>query len=245
MEEEDELISFDVSKIKVTVTSSMDIDRFPVVRIKRLSQLDISKYTQLKENITSESADSSITKHNLKNKTTHIKQNKAAYIKQNNENTYLTRSKTKGSVGNLKRKSDLILTEMKNSKKQKKTDDELPISEMKPSEKQKISEASQLDEKQNSKTKECNIVANLLYSIDEVVWGKIRGWPHWPARVTSIEQNKYVVTWFNDYRKSKLFHTQLFKFYPNFESFSNKFSSSIGLETAAKEALLYIGHSKK
>lgn len=88
-------------------------------------------------------------------------------------------------------------------------------------------------------------VAVLAFSVNEIVWGKIRGWPHWPARVTSIEGRKFEVVWFNDYRKSKLFRTQLFKFCDNFEQFAQKFPTTIGLETAAKEALLLMAAARR
>lgn len=45
------------------------------------------------------------------------------------------------------------------------------------------------------------IVATLDFSLNEIVWGKIRGWPHWrphwPARITSIEGRRFEVQWFN------------------------------------------------
>lgn len=85
-----------------------------------------------------------------------------------------------------------------------------------------------------------NTVANIEFLRNEVVWGKIRGWPHWPARIVEFENKRIEILWFNDYRRTKVFRTQLFKFYPNFNEFAQKFSSNIGLETAAKEALLYL-----
>lgn len=83
-------------------------------------------------------------------------------------------------------------------------------------------------------------VAVAPFALGEVIWGKIRGWPHWPAKVIAIERNRINVEWFNDYRTSKLYRSQIFKFYPNYDIFSEKFSSSVGLESAAKEALCYI-----
>lgn len=86
--------------------------------------------------------------------------------------------------------------------------------------------------------------ANVEFSVDEIVWGKLRGHSHWPCKIISIEQNRFVVTWFNDYRNSTLFRTQMFKFMPNFKEFAKKFSSSVALETAAKEALISLAQKK-
>lgn len=81
-------------------------------------------------------------------------------------------------------------------------------------------------------------VAVIDFKIDEIVWAKIKGYPAWPAKVLSFPSNKMVlVQWFNDYRKTKVYRTQLFKFLINFERFSTNFNRSVGLKTAAREAL--------
>lgn len=90
-------------------------------------------------------------------------------------------------------------------------------------------------------------IAELEYSIGEVIWAKIRGFPCWPAKIESIKSGKkqsYDIVWFNDYRRSNVFKTQIYKFYPNFERFSPTFSTHIGLETAAKEALIHLGSNR-
>lgn len=51
------------------------------------------------------------------------------------------------------------------------------------------------------------------------------------------------VIWFNDYRKTKLYRSQLFKFTPNIDEFAKKFKGTAGLETAAKEALYSYGQN--
>lgn len=83
-------------------------------------------------------------------------------------------------------------------------------------------------------------IAKLSYAVGEVIWGKIRGWPHWPAKVVQNHGRLIEVEWFNDYRTTKLYHTQMFKFYPNYDVFAEKFQTSVGLKTAATEALIYI-----
>lgn len=90
-----------------------------------------------------------------------------------------------------------------------------------------------------------NAVATMEFALGEVVWAKIRGWCHWPAVIKSIVGNKYNVLWLNDYRTTVVFRTQLFKFHSNFDQFSKKFPNVVGLETAAKEAVIYSVNKKK
>lgn len=87
-------------------------------------------------------------------------------------------------------------------------------------------------------------VVKIEFCVDEIVWAKIKGFSHWPAKIRSFPSNKMaVIIWFNDYRKTKLYRTQLFKFLPNFDEFSKKFNDTVGLETAAKEALFCFGQN--
>lgn len=94
-----------------------------------------------------------------------------------------------------------------------------------------------------------NDIALIDFSIDDIVWAKIKGSKHWPARIVEIELQKrtyiYKVFWFNDYRTSNVFKSQIFKFQPNFEKFAKKFGSDIRLETAGKEALIYLASKEK
>lgn len=51
-----------------------------------------------------------------------------------------------------------------------------------------------------------------------------------------------VVVWFNDYRTTKMYRTQLlYKFLNNYDEYSKNFNKTIGLKTAAQEALIYLG----
>lgn len=80
------------------------------------------------------------------------------------------------------------------------------------------------------------------FELEEIVWAKIRGFVHWPAKIVAILPNgKYEVVWFNDYRRTNLFKTQLFKFIANFESYAKNFDKKIGLRTAAMEAMIIYG----
>lgn len=131
-----------------------------------------------------------------------------------------------------KRKNGVISSDLTFAKKQKNSNVGLPITETVNYRSEKTVEPVPV----SSQT-----VTKFEFSIGEIVWAKIRGWPHWPAKIIAIEPKRYEVFWFNDYRKSKIFRSQIYKFHDNFNSFSGKFTSSLGLETAAKEALIYLG----
>lgn len=60
-----------------------------------------------------------------------------------------------------------------------------------------------------------NIVAKIEFKINEVIWCKIRGWPAWPCRIRTFVKNMAIVVWFNDYRITKVYRTQLQKFLTN------------------------------
>lgn len=81
---------------------------------------------------------------------------------------------------------------------------------------------------------------NVEFTVGDVIWGKIRGFPHWPGKIEAIENGRFIVYWFNDYRRTKLSRNQMFTFYPHYDDFANKSGAKIELETAAKEALLYL-----
>lgn len=101
--------------------------------------------------------------------------------------------------------------------------------------------------KENADEKLKQIAVN-NYVVGEVVWAKIRGFPAWPARIENIIGGKrlmFRIFWFNDYRNSNVYANQVFKFHSNFEQFSKPFNSHIGLETAAREALMYIASEIK
>lgn len=86
------------------------------------------------------------------------------------------------------------------------------------------------------------MLARPCFRINEVVWGKIRGFVAWPAKIIDIDQRTYTIRWFNDYRTSKLFRSQIFSFYSNFEEFAKNFDKKIGLKTATQEAMMYLAN---
>lgn len=216
MQLNDETINFDVKRIKVTVTTHdpIETNNFPVVRLKRLSKSVLTELTKFRSANAEENT-----------------------IKPKTSSTVL-------SSTSKKRKSEIPSRYMTRSKKPKLTDEmSVPTSESDVfinSENVTINSSSQNEQQTESIAIMTNEVAHLEFKINEVVWGKLRGWPHWPAKIMAIEQRRYEIYWFNDHRKSKVFRSQMFKFHDNFVTFSKKFNSSISLETAAKEALMYL-----
>lgn len=75
--------------------------------------------------------------------------------------------------------------------------------------------------------------------------GKIRGSAHWPAKIICVHNRRYEVEWFNDYRTTKLYRSQIFKFCPNFDIFAEKCDTTVGLRDATEEALLYSMQKRK
>lgn len=81
------------------------------------------------------------------------------------------------------------------------------------------------------------------FMVGDIVWAKIRGSPFWPAKIERIYGQKYQmaeVYWLNDYRRTKIFITQMKKFYAHFDEFKSTFSNHLGLETAVEEALIIL-----
>lgn len=131
--------------------------------------------------------------------------------------TYVTRSKTRKQFGveiesGLKRKSYIKAANMTVSKKQKLSNETgLPLTE-----EILFVKSSNENDSEVNKLK----VAEIEFSCDEIVWGKLRGSPHWPCQIISNLGRTFLVRWYNDNnRTSKLFRTQLFKFLPNFEKY--------------------------
>lgn len=76
----------------------------------------------------------------------------------------------------------------------------------------------------------------------------VLGFPHWPAKIYSIygSRNQMVeVWWFNDYRRTKMQISQMSNFFQNYEKLKPTFTNRIGLETAVKEAIIYMGEKMK
>lgn len=85
-------------------------------------------------------------------------------------------------------------------------------------------------------------IAKPDFSSNEIIWGKMKGSTYWPAKIVKILTTvrgtiMYEIVWYNDYRKSKIYKTQAYKFLINFEKFAIKFDDVIGLKAAAFEAM--------
>lgn len=85
-------------------------------------------------------------------------------------------------------------------------------------------------------------IAQNDFDIGEIVWCKLKGHNHWPCKIENFDHGKIVVRWFNDYRYSTVFKSQLFKFSENCEAFSKK--KSVALQIAIKEALIMYRNKK-
>lgn len=82
-------------------------------------------------------------------------------------------------------------------------------------------------------------VATTEFVVGNIVWAEIRGSPHWPAEILSFPSNRMVdVVWFNDYRKTRVYRTQIFNFLRNFDEYCKKSEDFIGLKTAVMEAMI-------
>lgn len=240
VKENDQLIDFNRETIKVTVTDQTN-QWNPVVRLKRLTHLDILKYEKRLESksIKPIANTSEVSKVNY----SEVESTYDADI-NNGLRIHMTRSKTQRTIDNRvencmgnqkminsKRKSEIEISQLTHSKKAKSSKDKgIPAT----------TEVPQIIEEIPKITKKT--IAIVDFKLKEVVWAKIRGSHHWPAEIISIKKRQYQVRWFNDYRTTNVFRTQLYKFKSNFHEFAKKFSTSIPLETAAKEALLVLAN---
>lgn len=68
---------------------------------------------------------------------------------------------------------------------------------------------SNIDDEQKSSNDRSDMTSKAVAIFPFDVDGKIRGWPHWPAKVLRIERRRFEVEWFNDYRRTKLFRSQM------------------------------------
>lgn len=86
-----------------------------------------------------------------------------------------------------------------------------------------------------------NMAINTIpFKVGEIIWGKIWGWPHWPAKIVRFWRRQFEVIWYNDFRVTKLYRSQMYKFSPNFHIFAEKFDTTVGLREAAEQAMLEI-----
>lgn len=108
--------------------------------------------------------------------------------------------------------------------------------------KRKTADASEPVRKEKNTNQSADISTE-FFRVGQVVWAKLRGFPCWPAKIERIcGEKKHLIEifWFNDYRRSKVFRSQIFDFNEHFAQFAVELKNHIGLETAAKEALMYL-----
>lgn len=85
-------------------------------------------------------------------------------------------------------------------------------------------------------------IAAHAFALGEIVWGKLKGFRHWPGKIIGISKNKFVLSWYNDPRISIVAVTQLY----SFSKFALKFSNNVStaLKKAIKEALIEMRFKK-
>lgn len=241
-DENDEPIDCDMTgNIKVDVKNTDLVNYNPVVKLKRLSSSDLAKFMSPKTvvkstNTNDRTKDKTNTTDDAKSgvaKIQNIPKSKSNSNQKEDAYRYSTRLQSQRNVKTMasKRSNDVNTSVMTNAKKQKLS--------------QKPDLPATVEREYSELIPTESTVATLVYKINEIAWGKIKGWPHWPCRITGVDGKKYEVVWLKDYRKSKLFHTQLYKFHANFTEFSKKSSTSVGLETAIKEALIIMASRQK
>lgn len=218
-----------MNKIKVTVSKPKSV----VVNLKRLTPEDIANFNKV-----SEQRDASKIEKNTK---------EIDYVSSVVRQQLVKTTKAK------RKRNDALHSYATRSKRQKfddttkKTDDGV-ISNDNPECQASFKETGTSNSKEDNKTTKSNdrTVAIPSFSVGDVVWCKIRGYKsHWPATIDGIEGKRFKVLWFNDYRHTFVFRGQIVDFYSNFSQFANNFNSVVGLETAAKEALIYLAAKKK
>lgn len=75
-----------------------------------------------------------------------------------------------------------------------------------------------------------------------MIWAKLKGSPYWPAKIERIygKSNQMLeIWWFNDYGRSKILESQAQPFLKHYGEHCKLFNQHIGLEAAAKEAVMY------
>lgn len=132
--------------------------------------------------------------------------------------------------------------------KRKRGDDENNL-ESPSAKKTKLSEndTSNKSDGTSNESKATTTVCTMQFQVGDVIWGKIRGWPHWPCKILEMDARRirYKVWWFNDYRTTNLYRSQIYKFPGCFDIFAEKFDTTVGLKDAVKEAMTLMFEQKR
>ena len=85
-------------------------------------------------------------------------------------------------------------------------------------------------------------MSNVSFHVGEVVWAKIRGYPHWPAIITGIEddnkEKKYAVSFIGDNTHASLAKKYLVKFEKGLKLYANTKKKNL-LESIEKAKEIY------
>lgn len=233
----------EINRIKVLV--KCESPKKLVIKLNRLTESEINKYTMPSSTFVEHNLIVSVPNREEKNATgasvdrSICRDQKLRVSEPSNEPAAKAPSTIATEGNHHKRKGDQIITRITRSKRRKLEDCTIASSngsveedELNPGNEQAIS---------SSNAAPVNMtVARIPFVIGEVVWAKIRGWKHWPAKILSISPRQIEVEWFNDYRTTKIFRSQIYKFGPNFQMFAENFDSTVGLREAAEEALLHV-----
>lgn len=223
----DEPIDIDLNKIKVTMTSTIETKKLPIVKLKRWTKEEIENYTKIQRPIlqVSKKTAQNETIMNTKRKSdsefgymTHAKVRKLykdmalpksvaepvskrmnekadVEIHEKRNTNFLSASRKKPIIKlNRLTKIDIAsqmkqIDEKKINKQRNNEASEVqksPIREQQPIIENSGKNDFEMNEVDENSNNSINTVARFQFSPNEIVWAKIRGSPHWPAKVISI-----------------------------------------------------------
>lgn len=219
----------------------------PLQRIDRKRTFDTREN---KTNGETESQTTRFTRSQARKMTNDERQNKFISLQDTKRKVrkgHSSNDRSSAKESSLKRDKENICPNIEptqSKRKLEKTDNDLNVHSefIHHNKKRKIGEASKSVENEKI-TNQPMAVSNEFYRVGQVVWAKLRCFPSWPAKIERICGDKkqlIEIYWFNDYRRSKVFRSQIFDFHKHFAEFAVDFDKHIGLEMAAKEALIYI-----
>lgn len=216
----------------------------PIVTLRQLTSEEILKWTSKSTGSNEDGSNSTKVFQSRENLTSTQGLGRATRSRKLVSTMETSRAPVKtinNSPSTKKRKSDCLSIDNTNCKKRRLSKNTvIECLEIQNAAKEHDIESNEKQLPKNSASSTDTTVAVNHLVVGEVIWGKIRGWPHWPAKIIRFHGRLVEVEWFNDYRTTKLYKSQVFKFYPNYDIFAEKFATSVGLKTAATEALIYI-----
>lgn len=131
------------------------------------------------------------------------------------------------------------------SKRERTNDDE--ITELSAAKRIKTSpkneESTKAEIKRTSQNKKRRVIElqlrEPLLQVNELVWAKMRGFPHWPGVIENItRRGKYSIHFFGDYTRSEITASNIWNFFEGFSLYSD--SSNQKLRKAVDEARTFL-----